>query len=157
MQQLNVQRVSFTNYSPVVTPKTLPLAGKSTRRDTHLSNCKGSNLHLFSSTLCKPMTSSSDSLCLCLLLYYFYTSQKSTCTRQHTRLSSSFVTISVNFQQVYPLPFAYLRFCKQWCRPTRSTPFNRKIFIVFALFSLLGFFQTSSSLLGSSSRSHFHQ
>ena len=35
VQHLNVQRRSFTHYSPVVTPKTLPPAGRSTRRDTH--------------------------------------------------------------------------------------------------------------------------
>ena len=35
MQHLKVQRLSFTHYNPVVTPKTLPFAGRSTKRDTH--------------------------------------------------------------------------------------------------------------------------
>ena len=34
-QCLNVQRMKFTNYSPVVTPRTLPPAGRSTKWDTH--------------------------------------------------------------------------------------------------------------------------
>ena len=38
---LNVQRCSFTNYSPVVTPKTLPPAGRSTERDTHHNRVSG--------------------------------------------------------------------------------------------------------------------
>ena len=35
VQHLNVQRCSFAHYSPVVTPRTLPSAGRSTKRDTH--------------------------------------------------------------------------------------------------------------------------
>ena len=35
VQCLNVQRGSFTHYSPVVTPRTLPSVGRSTKWDTH--------------------------------------------------------------------------------------------------------------------------
>ena len=35
VQCLNVQRGSFTHYNPVVTPRTLPSAGRSTKWDTH--------------------------------------------------------------------------------------------------------------------------
>ena len=35
VQHLNVQRCSFTHYSPIVTPRTLPSAGRSTKRNTH--------------------------------------------------------------------------------------------------------------------------
>ena len=35
VQHLNVQRVQFTRYSLVETPRTLPSAGMSTNRDTH--------------------------------------------------------------------------------------------------------------------------
>ena len=48
VQHLNVQRCSFTHYSPVVTPKTLPSAGRSTKRDTHHNSTpphKGAAVH----------------------------------------------------------------------------------------------------------------
>ena len=35
VQHLNVQRCSFHHYSPVVTPRTLPSADRSTKWDTH--------------------------------------------------------------------------------------------------------------------------
>ena len=35
VQHLNVQRCSFTHYSPVVTPRTPPSTGRSTKRDTN--------------------------------------------------------------------------------------------------------------------------
>ena len=44
VQQLNFQRCSFTNYIPIVTPKTLPPTGRSTRRE-HTSQ-QDVNLHL---------------------------------------------------------------------------------------------------------------
>ena len=38
VQCLNVQRGSLTHYSPVVTPRTLPSVGRSTKWDTHHSS-----------------------------------------------------------------------------------------------------------------------